>query len=110
VWEWQRNVGYKCPGCGALAPPGPYPPTGVESLNLTPAEQDRIVPTHDDELKTHFDSGFKRLVDDILRQLRPTHEQLLKGVAESRAEAATLAASVAEMRDTIKSLMRKMEG
>jgi hypothetical protein len=82
---------------------GYWPERQAQAVPSRANEQqtERIVPSHTDELKSHFDAGLKGLVEDILRQLRPTHEQLLKVVEESRVEVATLAATVAEMRDTI---------
>jgi regulator of replication initiation timing len=75
-------------------------------VNPTPAEQDWIVPTHDDELKSHFGAGFKRLVNEIVQQLWPTHQSLLMKMG---AEVLALTATVAEMRDTIKSLTAQNE-
>jgi hypothetical protein len=66
--------------------------------------------TQDDELKSHFDAGFKRLVDEIVQRLRPTHQSLLMTMGDCRAEVLALTATVAEMRDTIKSLTAQIEG
>jgi regulator of replication initiation timing len=109
-----RNCGYwpdEHPERHAQAVPSP---ANEQTKRIAPSpaneQTERIVPSHVDEVKNHFDAGFKRLVDDILRELRPTHEQLLKVVEESRAEVATLAATVAELRDTIKSLTAENGG
>jgi regulator of replication initiation timing len=104
-----------CNNCGYNpAQPEAYAKIAAKHAQAVPShdneQPERIVPSHADELKSHFDDGLKRLVEDILRQLRPTHEQLLKIVEESRAEVATLAATVAEMRDTIKSLTAENGG
>jgi hypothetical protein len=98
AWTAPNGV-WKCFSCGYLLP-------NEEQARAVPShanekKTDRIVPSHTDELKSHFDAGLRRLVEDILRQLRPKNEQLLNVVEESRAEVATLAATVAEMRDTI---------
>jgi hypothetical protein len=75
------------------------------SASSAAKERPRIVSSHVDELGHHFDSGFQRLVDEILQHLRSAHENHLKSVQESRARAAiaALAATVTEMRDTRKS-------
>jgi hypothetical protein len=56
-----------------------------------PGKTARIVPPRANDPKTHFDAGFKRVIENILQQLRPAHKELLKSVEESRAEVATLA-------------------
>jgi hypothetical protein len=127
----RKPSGPSCDSCGQQRHRSPLRDDGFDCVNrdctasvFSPRSSDttssssfseettRIVPpnAYVDQLKNHFDSGFKRLVDDILRQLRPTHEQLLKIVEESRAEVATLAARVTEMRDTIKSLTAQNGG
>jgi hypothetical protein len=68
------------------------------------------VPSYVEELKDHFDAGSQRLIDAILQQLRPVHENSLKYLEESRAEVAALAATVTEMRDTIQSLPANNRG
>jgi transposase-like protein len=80
------------------------------SVVPTPEEKNRIVPSYVEELKDHFDAGSQKLVDAILQQLRPVHKNLLKSVEESWAEVAALAATVTEMRDTIKSLTAENGG
>jgi hypothetical protein len=80
------------------------------SVVPTPEEKDRIVPSYFEELNDHLDAGFQKLVDAILQQLRPVHENHLKSVEESRADVAALAATVTEMRDTIRSLTAENGG
>jgi hypothetical protein len=80
------------------------------SVVPTPEEKDRIVPSYFEELKDHLDAGFQKLVDAILQQLRPVHENHLKSVEKSRADVAALAATVTELRDTIRSLTAENGG
>jgi hypothetical protein len=75
-----------------------------------PGKAARIVPPRANDPKTHFDAGFRRVIENILQQLRPAHKELLKSVEESRAEVATLAMTVTKMRDTIKSLTAQKGG
>jgi hypothetical protein len=69
-----------------------------------------IIPSNVEALKQHFDAGGEKLVQEILQQLRPVHTMLLTSVEESRAEVAALAASVTEMRDTMKCLSTQNGG
>jgi hypothetical protein len=48
--------------------------------------------------------------NEILQQLRPAQQNLLKSVGKSEAEVAALATTVMEMRDSIKSLTAQIAG
>jgi hypothetical protein len=62
-----------------------------------------ITPSDVQALKRHFDAGCEKLIQDTRQQQRPLYTMLLI-LDEAKAEVAALAATVTEMRDTIKSL------
>jgi hypothetical protein len=106
---WSVTAAWYCVQCKIVKTRHPPSPS-TASVVPTPAEKYQIVPPYVEELKDHFDAGSQKLIDAILQQLRPVHEHLLKSVEESRAEVAALAATVTEMRDTIKSLTAENGG
>jgi hypothetical protein len=68
-----------------------------------------IIPSGVEALKQHFDAGCVKLTQDHLKQLEPMFF-MRRTLDEVKAEVATLAATVTEMRDTIKSLSAQNGG